>query len=556
MKTRYLIVLLLLQAVYAYFIWPNNIFLEPNWFSSLAFILTMAPFLFLTLYLSWKRALLWCGFSAMAMMLPGLVFLTDMSYFPVTSYFIYLLIAIITFSIGAVTGGLGSWINQHVRWGFILVLPALFISQEFVRVFLSESLWLAPPPSNVYAAPMLGVLPIAQMASLTGIYGPAFLGFFITAVAVFITYEKLLEWDKGRAWLAVPDQVRALALRDRGKTIGVGVAVLALMILLVVLGNMDAVNVADQQKESKRMIKPALLQTNYDVSAAPSWNRTVELRTTRLIREMVMEAKDKGGELLLFTENAVPGYLPSSTLLWRDLKLVFEEAQLPVFIGIITSGNNYRNYNIWYYLDQKADIQDYYVKRYMIPFGEYMPMRPILSRMSALISRLTKQELSIQALSIRNENIYDLTRGLEEKIFTVNDVKVSLKICAEIFFARYFRESVNQGAEVFLGPSASNWFQKPADYYQHVVNARLRAIESRRWVVYSASMAGSVVVDALGVVRQASAFNEKSILVTELPALQGKSFYVKSGDLFAYACVLILLGFIALAYVRSKQIAN
>jgi len=212
-----------------------------------------------------------------------------------------------------------------------------------------------------------------------------------------------------------------------------------------------------------------------------------------------------------------------------------------------------RRGEIWYHLDQQAKIQNLYIKRYMIPFGEYMPMRPLITILTNLYNRMNKGNVVIKSLSVQDADIYDLERGHEEKIFTINDIKISPKICAEIFFAEYFRESVKKGASLFICPSASNWFRKPTDYYQHVLNVRFRAIETRRWVGYNSSMGGTSVIDALGIVRQETPYHERTVLVTKMPALQGESFYVKYGDLFGICCVLIIIIFIGLSTYQNRK---
>lgn len=553
MKRRYIAILLFFQMIYAYFAWPNKFVFSTTWFSIISLILAVIPYLFFTLYFQGKKAFFWCGLSGLVIFFAPAIHIFGMSYFPVISWLIAALGALIFMVIFGITGYIGSRINQQYRWAFLLVLPALMTTHEYVKIVLSEHLWFSPLPSYVFGSPMAGFLPLAQMASITGIYGPGFLGFFSAAVIALMAYEKILKSNKARAWLAIAETIQPLNKSNSRKAVLIGAIITAFMGGLIVWGNSDASKFSVLQEQSKKSISPAFLQTNYDVSAVRNWNRSEEYRVTKIIYEMAKEALKKGGEILVFTENAVPGYLPGSLDLWQDLKSIFRDVKLPAFIGVITDGEKKRHYNVWYHVDDQGKANDFYLKRYMIPFGEYMPMRPLLTVISNLSRQINRRKIELNALTVQGTSVYDLTPGQQEKLFTIKDMKIGLKVCAEIYYSQYFRESVKKGAELFISPASSNWFRDPADNYQHILTLRLRAIETRRWISYNSSMGSSAVIDALGKVRYESEFNKKSILVAKIPAISEISFYMHYGDLFALLCGLITLLFVGLVVFRRKK---
>jgi apolipoprotein N-acyltransferase len=55
-----------------------------------------------------------------------------------------------------------------------------------------------------------------------------------------------------------------------------------------------------------------------------------------------------------------------------------------------------------------------------------------------------------------------------------------------------------------------------------------------------------VVIDALGLVRKSTPYLTKSVLVTDIPAMEGKTVYVRIGDVFAWLCLLVVALFIGL----------
>lgn len=553
MKVRYLIVMFIIQAIYAYFAWPNNFVHEPTWFSIVAFIVGSAPMMFVVLRYHNKKAFIWGGVGGMALILPPLFFLTQMEHFPIISWLIYALIAVLVFVLTGLGVMLASWINQYFRWAFLLFAPALFVSFELVNTTLAEYIWLAPPPTIMTGYPMAGFPPLIQMASFTGVYGPGFLAVFLSAIVAFVGFEKCLSWERGREFLGVRPKVQPIESADRIKLMVTGGIISGLLVLLILMGNIEAAKYAKLQADSESTLKPALLQSNYDVSSEPDWNRRTEHRASKIIREMSKEAAAKGAEVLVFTENAVPGYLPQSKRLWDDLRDIFKEVNLPAIIGVVSESTPDRNFNIWYYLNRDGKVQNYYVKRYLIPFGEYLPMRPVINAVKFIYNAIAHRDVDPKVLTAMQVNYYDLTPGKQEKIFNIMGNSVFVKICDEIFISKYFRQGVRMGGEMIFSPSTSNWFPLPVNFYQHVLVTRFRAIEVRRWIGRVSSMAGSVVIDSLGIVRDQTPYNERAVHVYEIPALEGETFYVKYGDVFGWLCFLIMALFVGVATAKHYQ---
>ena len=119
-----------------------------------------------------------------------------------------------------------------------------------------------------------------------------------------------------------------------------------------------------------------------------------------------------------------------------------------------------------------AGIQGEYVKTRLVPFGEYIPLRPVLG----WISHFSK------AAGV------DRRRGTEPVVMTVTEpggrtLRIGPLICFESAFPDMSRELVRLGAQVVVVQSSTSTFQNTAAPEQHASLAALRAAESGRSVV-------------------------------------------------------------------------
>ena len=127
----------------------------------------------------------------------------------------------------------------------------------------------------------------------------------------------------------------------------------------------------------------------------------------------------------------------------------------------------FENYGI--FINKDGEIVDQYLKQHPVPFGEYIPFRKYLDWIPPL------------ALVPR-----DMIRGDGQKIFIVNDTKISTVISFEGSFQRYIRNSVQDGAElvVILTNQASYGESGMSD--QFILMSRANAISNGRPIVHAA----------------------------------------------------------------------
>ena len=187
----------------------------------------------------------------------------------------------------------------------------------------------------------------------------------------------------------------------------------------------------------------------------------------------------------------------------------------------------FENYGI--FINREGEIVDQYLKQHPVPFGEYIPFRKYLDWIPSL------------ALVPR-----DMIRGDGQKIFMVNDTKISTVISFEGSFQRYIRNSVLDGAElvVILTNQASYGESGMSD--QFILMSRANAISNERPIVHAAITGKSAFIDHNGKVISKTELFETTTLNEKLEVRQTETPYSKYGNYLNY--IFIIFG--ALTFVR------
>ncbi|ASJ89710.1 apolipoprotein N-acyltransferase [Porphyrobacter sp. CACIAM 03H1] len=179
-------------------------------------------------------------------------------------------------------------------------------------------------------------------------------------------------------------------------------------------------------------------------------------------------------------------------------------------------------------IDGAGAIVGGYDKAHLVPYGEYLPMRPILEPLG--LSRLVAG--SIDYLPGPGPRTLDLGEH----------GKAGVMICYEIVFSGAVAEDANRPDYIF-NPSNDGWFGAWGPP-QHLAQARMRAIEEGLPVLRSTTTGISAVIDANGVVRGTIGMGKADKLEGFVPAAAPPTLFARWGHglTLAWAALLIALG--------------
>ncbi|MFP5039690.1 apolipoprotein N-acyltransferase [Parasediminibacterium sp. JCM 36343] len=118
------------------------------------------------------------------------------------------------------------------------------------------------------------------------------------------------------------------------------------------------------------------------------------------------------------------------------------------------------------------------------------------------------------------------------KVFAVegNPYHAAPVICYESIYGEYVGSYVKRGANLIAIITNDGWWGNTPGHKQHLQYARLRAIETRRWVARSANTGISAVIDDYGNIMATQPWNKVAVIKYFVPTTTVLTFYVQHGD--------------------------
>lgn len=175
-------------------------------------------------------------------------------------------------------------------------------------------------------------------------------------------------------------------------------------------------------------------------------------------------------------------------------------------------------------------------KATLVPFGEYVPGADWLPWL-----RRWRLASPIQA-------------GEADTLLRVGPAWLAPTICYEAIRAGAYNAAVRAGAEVLLNLSDDSWFDSPWAAAQHLEMTRLRAVETRRWLVRASHSGVSSLIDPRGAVVARLPYGRAGALRGPVARRREVTPYARRGDapLLVVAAAMLPLAWAA-AYARSKS---
>ena len=209
----------------------------------------------------------------------------------------------------------------------------------------------------------------------------------------------------------------------------------------------------------------------------------------------------------------------------------------PVLVGTITR-DEVGDRNTMQVFDPEEGATEYHHKKYLQPFGEWMPFRDFFRIFSPYVDAAG-----------------DFKPGEGDGVVHMDGIAVGVATCYEVAFDPAYRDAVLNGASILTTPTNNATFGFTDMTYQQLAMSRMRAIETDRAVVVAATSGVSAIVHPDGSVSQDTGIFEPGVLVETLPLRDGLTFAVRYGDWVQLAIVMmgVVLGAAALFTNRGKS---
>ena len=201
---------------------------------------------------------------------------------------------------------------------------------------------------------------------------------------------------------------------------------------------------------------------------------------------------------------------------------------------LVTGGNGVRSNdgerpsgvsNSVFIFTPTAQLVGRYDKAHLVPYGEYLPMRPFFSLLG--MSRLAPGDI-------------DFDPGPGPRTFDLPGFgKMGVQVCYEIIFSGEVIDRRNR-PDFLFNPSNDAWFGRWGPP-QHLAQARLRAAEEGIPVIRSTPTGISAIVDSEGRLLQSLPWREPGELEGYIPAARAKTPFAIFGNWLPMLFSLLLL---------------
>ncbi|MEK9517979.1 apolipoprotein N-acyltransferase [Streptomyces venezuelae] len=181
-----------------------------------------------------------------------------------------------------------------------------------------------------------------------------------------------------------------------------------------------------------------------------------------------------------------------------------------------------------------------YDKRHVQPFGEYIPLRPLVRLFNSNVDRVSR----------------DFGAGTKIGVFDLAGTKVGLATCYEAAFDWAVRDTVTHGAQLISVPSNNATFGRSEMTYQQLAMSRVRAVEHSRSVVVPVTSGVSAVIRPDGEIVAETRMFTPDVLVEKVPLRSSLTPATRMGTLPEALLVALAaagLGWSGLRPVRARR---
>jgi apolipoprotein N-acyltransferase len=281
-----------------------------------------------------------------------------------------------------------------------------------------------------------------------------------------------------------------------------------ILVLLPILIVLFPINVQMNQSTQALMIQGNVPKLGLDFNS-----RATEVFFNHVKETEIALKENRNINFILWPENSVDVDPFRNPEVFETLNSFTE----PLIIGaIVGRGEEVLNTSILW----TKESQNVYVKQHLTPFGEYIPLRSLASKISPLV-----------------DDVRDFSPGNESTIFTINGAKIAPVICYELLDDQIL-EKAAKTSNLLAVQTNSATFGDSAESAQQLQITRIRAIEHLRNILSVSTTGYSAVIDYNGQVLQKTAMGTAEHLYAQVGLISSTSPRDRYGD---WALVITLI---------------
>ncbi len=378
----------------------------------------------------------------------------------------------------------------------ILIFSLVLGLFEFIRGTI-----LSGFPWNLFAYSFSEHIKLIQVNSIIGIYA------FNTILITIFAIPSILLLD-----------------RTRGNFLGI-IVVIILVLSNYVYGSLKVKNFKNLKTE-QLPAEIKILSTNIPIERFYS-----NLDDEEILKKLIKLSKPKINEdaIFIWPEGVIPNLNLNSL---KDkyellLKKSFSKKHY-IILGInneeIADGKQ-KIYNSLSIIDREANVLHKYYKNKLVPFGEFLPLENILSKIG---------------FKVLTNNYQSYSAGSERILFNFrSNIKILPLICYEIIYSGKLSKDNNY--DFIVNISEDGWFGNSIGPYQHFTHSIFRSIETGKYTLRSANNGISGIVDPTGSVIDKLNINNEGVISIKEIAKVNKTLFSSHGNKIYFLIILLYI---------------
>jgi apolipoprotein N-acyltransferase len=205
-----------------------------------------------------------------------------------------------------------------------------------------------------------------------------------------------------------------------------------------------------------------------------------------------------------------------------------------ISFGPRNEDGTYGLYNSATFFKSDGSYGGRYDKIHLVPFGEYVPYKPLFFIAGHILDGLP------------------FVPGSRRVIFDEAGHRYGAFICYESIFGDEIRQFAGEGAQVLVNLSDDGWYGDTSAPWEHLDMARMRAIENDRWLLRATNTGVTAAIDPYGRVVQQMPRHVRGALLAKFNYISDETFYTRHGDWIAWVCAILSAALLAMGMVRSR----
>jgi apolipoprotein N-acyltransferase len=263
----------------------------------------------------------------------------------------------------------------------------------------------------------------------------------------------------------------------------------------------------------------ALLQGNVDQKL--KWDPKQKAKIISSYLALTKQHWD--ADLIVWPESAVPDYFHKMQDFYQQLAVLGKQHHTDLLIGTIYADATTKlYYNAIVIPGSPAQI---YRKRHLVPFGEYLPVRPV----SGWVAQFLDMPMA------------NFSAGPDHQpLLKAAGLPLVATICYEDSYPAENLSGLPEAAYI-VNVSNDAWFADSIAPHQHLQYARMRSLEAGRYTLRATNNGVTAIIDTAGnIIHQAEQF-KITVLKAQVRGMQGATPYVRIGDTPVLLVLLLLV---------------